>query len=424
MRVKILGPHSIKGSVEAPSSKAYTHRALITSLLSDGTSTIERPLSCDDTDRTLEAIESLGATVSREDETIKVQSTEPRSFPGPRIDCGESGATLRFLTAVSAAFPAETTLVTRGSLLSRPLIPLVDSLRTLGASVELRQQKSTTEIRVRGPLAGGSVPVPGNISSQFVSGLLLAAPLATNDVKIQVTTMLESRPYVDLTLAIMRMHGVEVEVLPNGFFVSAPQSYRRAEHQVPTDLSAAAFLLVAGITAGDELELSKVRESPIEPDYELLHILSEMGVRLERNEDNIKVARTQLEGFKLDASDHPDLVPALEVLACQARGMSEIQGVGRLVHKESDRLRSVPQELGKMGARINLVNDSLVIEGGHALFGRELRSHCDHRVAMACATASLAAQGASIIEDAGVVSKSYPGFYEDLGKLGVDLLVE
>ncbi len=424
MKVRIVGPQKVRGSVEAPSSKAYTHRALAASLLAHGQSTIEKPLSCDDTQRTLEAIQALGASASRENGTLRVEAEDPSHLLYPRIDCGESGATLRFFTAISAALPYETTLVAHGPLSNRPLVPLLEALKTLGASVQLRRSMNTTEVQAHGSLRGGSISVPGNISSQFVSGLLLAAPLAMNNVEIRVTTQLESRPYVDMTLAVMRMHGVEVETQENGFLIPAPQTYEPARHLVPTDFSSAAFLLAAGITTGEELELSRVRISPIEPDSAIVSILIGMGARLESNGDRIKIVHSELEGFSLDAHDHPDLVPALEVLACQARGRSEIQGVGRLVHKESDRLRSIPEELSKMGAKITLAENGLLVEGGQRLIGGELSSHHDHRVAMACATASLVAQGTTIIDESEVVSKSYPAFYDDFEKMGVNLHVE
>lgn len=414
----------MRGSVEAPSSKAYTHRALVTSFLANGTSAIEKPLICNDTERTIEAIKTLGAKISHGGPRIIVQPKKPDYSFNRYVECGESGATFRFLTAVSAAFPVETTLHARGSLSNRPLLPLLNALKNLGATIQLRREDDATILRIQGPLKGGTVSIPGDVSSQFVSGLLLAAPLASNGVEIQGTTKLESRPYVDMTVEIMRMHQVEVETLENGFRVPAPQSYLPADHLVPTDFSSAAFLLAAGSMMGKGLGLSKVRESPIEPDLVILNILAKIGARFKRIGDRLEVTSSPLESFRLDASDHPDLVPVLEVLACHASGSSEIQGIGRLVHKESDRLRSLPAELRKMGAKIALVGDSVVIEGGRRLIGRELSSHHDHRVAMACATASLAAHGTTVIDEAEVVSKSYPEFYGDLERLGVNLLAE
>ncbi len=420
----MVGPQYVRGSLEPPSSKAYTHRALVTSFLTLGTSTIEKPLSCDDTGRTLEAIQALGADISRNGNRVKVARKAIPPSAIPRIDCGESGATLRFLTAVSATFQNETILIAKGSLSGRPILPLVEALKSLGASAKIQQNATSIEVRVRGPLRGGSTSIPGDVSSQFISGLLLAAPLATKDVDLVVRGRLESRPYVEMTLEVMRRHGIKVETLPDGFRIPAPQSYHPASHLVPTDFSSAAFLLAAGVTAGGELTLAEIQASSAEPDSVILEVLPKIGARLERSADHVRVSRSELEGFEFDASDHPDLVPALEVLACQARGVSRIHGVGRLVHKESNRLRSVPEELRKLGGKISTNDDTVVITGRMRLSGGELCSHHDHRVAMACATASLTANGTTMIDEAEVVSKSYPDFYNDLAKLGVSLHVE
>ena len=266
--------------------------------------------------------------------------------------------------------------------------------------------------------------IPGDVSSQFVSGLLLAAPLASDDVNIELTTRLESKPYVDMTLEIMRQHGIKADELENQFTVPAPQQYFPTDHLVPTDFSSTAFILVAGITCGDALDVLNVRESPIEPDSTVLELFSDIGAQMDRSKDRIRLQGTQIEGFSFDARDHPDLVPALEVLGCHASGRSEIRGVSRLVHKESDRLRSVPEQLARMGAKVSFDQDKVTIQGNNKLSGSILHSYHDHRVAMACSIASLGAEGPTTIEDAAVVSKSYPDFYEDLGRMGVEFSVE
>jgi len=424
LKIRIAGPQHVEGSLEAPTSKAYTHRALVVSLLTPGTSTIEKPLFCDDTKRTLEGVQALGAIVSGESERLKVEGRTTVPAQEARVDCGESGATLRFLAAVAATFPSSTTLTAKGSLSGRPLLPLAEALQSLGARISVQQKRASLEVKVQGPLRGGSASIPGDISSQFITGLLLAAPLAMKDVNIAVTGRLESRPYVEMTLEVMRIHGIRAETSPNGFRIPAPQPYQAASHRVPADFSSAAFLLAAGVTAGGELTLSGIQASSLEPDSLMLELLPKIGASLKRNADQVHVCKSDLEGFEFDASDHPDLVLALEVLACQAKGRSEIRGLGRLAYKESDRLRTVPEELGKMGAKISIKDDTVVITGPQHLSGGELSSHHDHRVAMACATASLAAVGTTLIGEAEVVSKSYPEFYNDLGKLGVSIHVE
>lgn len=423
MRVKVKGPQALNGEVVAPRSKAYTHRALVTSLLSRGETVIEKPLYCDDTKVTLRAVSNLGGEVSAEENGLRIHGPDTPLPPRTPIDCGESGASLRFLTAICSTSPNITTLLMSGGLSKRPILPLIKALKDLGASAQLRPASDGVEVVVQGPLKGGRAFLPGDVSSQFISGLLVAAPLALNDVEIKVEGEMESRPYINTTLNVMRKHGVEVCEEDSGFIVEAPQEYAPARHAVPGDFSSASFLIAAAETAGDHVSVSGLSTSG-EPDAVILDVLSRAGATVKNSGHTIHVERSNLECFEFDARDSPDLVPVLEVLACFARGRSVVRGVRRLQFKESDRLRTVPYELEKMGAKIRVDEDRVVIEGPQKLAGHELSSHRDHRVAMACAVASLSAEGISTIDGAEAVSKSYPEFYQDLVKLGVRLDVE
>lgn len=423
MKVRITGPQRVRGEITAPRSKAYTHRAFLASLLTQGESTIENPLRCDDTNTTRQAIEALGAGVRVAKERVRIFGVGNAMAPARRLDCDESGATLRLLTAVLSTGPYKTTLT---CLSGRPILPLTKALEALGASTEIQPMGAGFSVTVKGPLKGGSARISGDVSSQFISGLLFAAPLAKSDVKIVVEGRIESLPYVKMTLAVLNKHGISVVFQGNEFQVQAPQEYKPALHQVPGDFSSIAFLLAAAGTAGEEVAVRDMNgsSSDLEPDSVIMKLLPEIGVQARQEAGRILAARGRIRGFQFDASDHPDLVPVLEVLACQAEGRSEISGVRRLVHKESNRLRSVPGELEKLGAKILIEEDRVLIEGGRELVGNELSSHHDHRVAMACAIASLAARGTTLINDAGVVSKSYPQFFDDIAKLGVHLIVE
>ncbi len=423
MKVRIGGNQSVRGELAAPRSKAYTHRALITSLLTRGETRIETPLRCDDTANTLQAIRGLGAQVTIHGDEMTVTGQGALSKPQGTIDCGESGATLRFLTAVSAAFPHTVTLTGGTGLSSRPMLPLVRALESLGANVRL-EANPKFQIDVQGPLRGGKAIIPGDVSSQFISGLLLAAPLAEKDVRIRVNGRTESRPYVDMTLEVMKKHGVDVEEPSSEFIVPAPQQYHPTTHMVPGDFSSASFLLAAAATAGDKITLSGLDESSGEPDAVILDVLSKIGARVEKSGHSVQLEKGTIESFEFDARDHPDLVPVLAILACSAKGPSVIRGVARLRYKETNRLETVPEELRKMGANISFGPDRMIVEGPRKLVGQELSSHGDHRVAMACTIASLTADGTSLIQGAETVSKSYPNFFEDLSSLGVKLDVE
>jgi 3-phosphoshikimate 1-carboxyvinyltransferase len=424
LKARIRGPQPLHGKVKAPGSKAYTHRALLSSLLSEGESVIEGALHCDDTQRTLEGIQRLGAkVVVKKTRTLSSGIRRPSTSNRP-IDCGESGATLRFLTAISST--SLRTVRLRGSqrLAGRPLDPLVKAINILGASARAIPDAQGLEVLVRGPLRGGEVTVRGDVSSQFISGLLFAAPLAMRDVTINIEGSLESRPYVNMSVEVLRKHGISIREYDEKFRIPAPQEFSPASHRVPGDFSSAAFLIAATGTAGDEITISGLGSYELEPDSAILKFLPEIGLEVQEEGDGLTIGKGELDGFDFDASNNPDLVPPLETLGCFADGSSEIRGVKRLVYKESNRLQTLPTELLKMGAKIHVDVDMIKIEGGGQLVGSALDSHSDHRVAMACAAASLGATGESTIHNSEAVSKSYPEFFHDLARLGVQLSVE
>ena len=424
MRARIKGPQAIHGKVRAPGSKAYTHRALFASLLSEGKSVIDGALQCDDTQRTIEGMRRLGAKVSvKKTRTIAYGVRRPITNNRP-FDCGESGATLRFLTAIASTSLRTVRLTGSPKLANRPLDPLVKAINTLGASARKFSDTRGFEVLVRGPLRGGEVTIRGDISSQFISGLLFAAPLSTRDVMIKVEGQLESQPYVNMSIDVLRKHGISVEESEGTFRIPAPQKFVPAVHQVPGDFSSIAFLVATTGVAGDEITIAGLGPYELEPDSAILKLAPEIGLEIEQNGDRLTIGKRELDGFDFDASNNPDLVPPLEILGCFADGSTEIRGVKRLVYKESNRLQTLPTELAKMGAKINVGDDIIRIEGNRELVGSTFDSHGDHRVTMACAAASLGAKGESIIQNSEVVSKSYPEFFEDLAKLGVQLSVE
>ena len=410
--------------MKAPGSKAYTHRALLASLLSEGKSIIDGALHCDDTQRTLEGMQRLGAkVVVKKTRTISYGVRRPTTTNRP-FDCGESGATLRFLTAIASTSLRTVRLTCSPRLANRPLDPLVKAINVLGASARAFSDTRGFEIMVRGPLRGGEVTARGDISSQFISGLLFAAPLAIRDVTIDVEGKLESRPYVDMSIDVLRKHGISIDESETTFRIPAPQKFVPASHQVPGDFSSAAFLIAATGVAGAEIRISGLGSYELEPDSAMMKVAPEIGLEVQQDGDSLTIGKGELNGFDFDASNNPDLVPPLEILGCFADGSTEIRGVKRLVYKESNRLQTLPTELGKMGAKIHVGNDMIKIEGNRELVGSTFDSHGDHRVAMACAAASLGAKGESVIQDSKAVSKSYPEFFQDLTKLGAQLIVE
>lgn len=424
MRVTIKGPQSVRGELKAPGSKAYTHRALIASLLTPGETMIQGALDCDDTRRTLEGIRLLGASVSLEKGLIISRGPENLTPLKTRINCGESGATLRFLTAVASTSAKQTVLTANGGLANRPMDPLLKALNELGTASTVTWNGHELALQVRGPIKGGETSLPGDISSQFLSGLLLAAPLSRSDVAINLNGEMESRPYVDMTIAVLQKHGIKVESTDRQVRVPAPQQYKPAFHQVDGDFSSAAFLMATAATAGESITILGLSRNNLEPDSSIMDVGPQIGLKIRKRGEAIVVEKSELRGFQFDATNNPDLVPALEVLACVADGSSEISGVRRLRFKETNRLMTLPSELTKMGARIHVGDDKVRIEHADRLSGAVLESHLDHRVAMACSAAAVCAHGESVLENAQVVSKSYPDFFNDLTNLGVEIRVE
>jgi 3-phosphoshikimate 1-carboxyvinyltransferase len=421
--VRIKGPQSLMGTVRAPGSKAYTHRALLASLLSQGETIIQGASECDDARRTLKAIRSFGAKVQIQNSRVVSSGAEKLAPCTVPIDCGDSGASLRFLTAIAGTSPTWTTLRASEGLAKRPLEPLLKAMETLGASTTMSENSEGCELNVHGPLKGGETRIRGDISSQFISGLLFAAPLAASDVTIHVSGRLESRPYIEMSLHVLKKHGISIDIGDDDFHIPAPQKYTPAFHDVPGDFSSAAFLIAGGGIAGEEITISGLNPGSLEPDAVFLKVIDDMGLDVRNVSQTLEVRRSKLEPFEFNAMNNPDLVPPLEVLACFAKGTSEIRGIERLRYKETNRMQTIPVELEKMGARIS-VNDNVVkIEGGR-LVGSNLDSKHDHRVAMSCAIASIGATGDSLIHNAEAVSKSYPEFFQDLTRLGVDLNVE
>ncbi|MCW4009897.1 MAG: 3-phosphoshikimate 1-carboxyvinyltransferase [Candidatus Bathyarchaeota archaeon] len=417
----------LKGAVYAPPSKAYTQRMLIAAALSNGASKVLNPLISEDTQATLRSVEALGAKVQATEDCWIVQGTNHIKGAEDPIDCGNSGATLRFMVPVAALAPQPSTFLLGAGLAKRPVEPLLTSLKQLGAQAEVQQVNGRTQVRVEGGgIRGGKATMPGDVSSQFVSGLMFACPLAEADTQLTLTSTLESKSYVLMTENVLVKHGVKVGISEDfsKVKISANQAYQPLEGGVPGDFSSAAFLLAAAAITESEVAVKNLDYGSVQGDKAILRILKQMGVDATVCENQIEIAGTGelLSAVDVDASDIPDLVPVCTALACCAKGTSRIHDAERLRLKESDRLNSLYVELSKMGADIAMDEGSLTVNGPCRLHGAVIDSHNDHRIAMACAVAALRADGETVIQNAECVRKSYPQFFTDLGSLGVDLV--
>ncbi|WP_455367478.1 3-phosphoshikimate 1-carboxyvinyltransferase [[Eubacterium] cellulosolvens] len=412
------------GSIKAPPSKAYTHRTVIAAGLSFGESVIKNPLISEDTQATLNGVKSFGAIVAAKRKTWTIQGQGKVKPPQNIIDCGESGATLRFLAPIMACASGITILTGKGRLLHRPQGTLLKALRQLGVKCySVPGDGNPPLILFGGGLGGGKVRMRGDVSSQYISGLLFAAPYAATDIEINVIGDLESKPYVDITIDVLKKHSIKVQSgeEPPTFSVHHHQKYKPSDHQIEGDYSSAAFLLAAAAISGSKIRIENLSRDSLQGDKEIIQILKDMSLKVIQLNKEVQVQGNIGQGAMVDATHIPDLVPVVAVLGCFADGKTVIRNVERLRYKESDRIRSIIAEIRKMGIEIQKRNSDLIIDPKRSPRPARFESHYDHRIAMACCVAALGIKRPSKITNSEVIRKSYPSFIDDLKKLGVEI---
>ena len=394
------------GTVRMPPSKSYSHRALLAGALA-GHCRIDRLIWSQDTLATLNGIAALGGVFTRE-ETAAVIAKPMDGGTLSEIDCGESGSTLRFLIPVAAALRDRTTFIGHGRLMERPLGPYEQAL---GAQLTFTRGDGT--LTVEGRLTAGDFRIPGNVSSQFITGLLFALPLLDGDSTLTLTTPLQSRSYVDLTLDVLDTFGIAIQNEDyRRFTVRGNQSYRPVDYTVEGDFSGAAFFLVAG-ALGCAVECCGLNERSKQGDRAILDFLRAAGATVSHGPNGgLVVTADTLTGITADVGDCPDLVPPLGALLTFCEGESRIVNAARLRIKESDRLASVTAEFKRLGANVEEFDDHLVFHGVRRLHGGDCHAWNDHRIAMMIAIAALRADGTVTVDDPFCVSKSYPQFWE------------
>lgn len=406
---------SVRGTLTPPCSKSYAQRALAASLLAEGVSVLRNIEFCDDTLSALRCIETLGAQVARLDSnTLSITGgLEPL---GHTLHVGESGLAARLFTPIASLCQTPITIEGRGTLLHRPMAMIADPLRQLG--VRVRSRHTRLPIEVRGPLCGGEITVDGSLSSQFVTGLLLALPLAAADTTIHVLNPV-STPYLDMTIDTARRFGVEIcHNNYEEFYIEGGQHYRAATMEIEGDWSAAAMLLVAGATAG-EVHVCNISTLSQQADTAICTALERAGASLVCEADCITVSQRPLRAFEFDATHCPDLFPALAALAAAADGISRIRGTHRLEQKESNRAETIREEYAKLGIEVDTDTDDVMTIRGGAIRSARVSSCGDHRIAMSLAVAALRSDAAVVIEGAECVAKSYPDFFEKLEMIRV-----
>lgn len=409
---KSVSAGSVKGIIAPPSSKSYAQRAIALALLAQGKSILRNIEFCKDTRSALACIEALGAKVEVLDHnTIAIEGgLRPQTNT---LQVGESGLATRLFTPIASLWHEAVTIQGEGTLLHRPMIMMIEPLRALG--VEVRDGGGYLPIEVKGPIHGGEIEVDGSISSQFITGLLLSLPLAEDDTTLHVTSPV-STPYIDMTIDTARLYGIEImqkEGDYTEFFIEGGQKYTPADISIEGDWSGASSMLVAGAIAG-EVTVKNISTLSKQADTAIIRALERAGAGIIIEQDSITVSKRPLKAFSFDATNAPDLFPALAALAAAAEGVSTIIGTSRLRHKESDRAETLRQEYEKLGIEIDISEENVMKIRGGKIKPAAVFSHGDHRIAMSLAISALRCEGEVIIEQAESVEKSYPTFFEDL----------
>lgn len=403
---------SVNGTITPPSSKSYAQRAIALALLSKGRTTLRNIEFCKDTRSALACIEALGAKITFIDErTISIDGG--LNPIGNSLHVGESGLATRLFTPIASLNRSAICIQGEGTLLHRPMHMMIEPLRELG--VKVKDGGGYLPIEVEGPIHGGKIRVDGSVSSQFITGLLLALPMAEEDTTLYVDSAV-STPYIDMTIDTARRFGVEImhnEGDYSEFFIEGRQEYTPTDISIEGDWSGASTMLVAGAIAG-EVTVKNISTLSRQADTAICRALERAGAGIVIEHGSITVSKRPLKAFTFDATNCPDLFPALAALAAAAEGESTIIGTNRLMHKESDRAETIRCEYEKLGISVDISEDNIMKIQGGKILPATVFSHNDHRIAMSLAVSALSCEGIVTIENAECVEKSYPEFFEDL----------
>lgn len=403
----------ISGEVIAPPSKSYAQRALAGALLAKGSTTIRNPSRSEDAAAAMGIIRQLGASIEDHgDHLIIGGGFNPK---GQKLDCGEAGLSLRMFSPIAALADQTMLMNGSGSLLKRPVQMITDSLNQLGCRCQ--SQEGFLPVWIKGPLKSGKATIDGSISSQLLTGMLMALPVIKGDSVLTVNN-LQSLPYINMTINMLKQFGITIAHQDyQSFTIPGKQKYRPVDIRVEGDWSGAAFLLVAGALAGT-VTVKGLQNESLQADRQIVNALVYAGAHVDTGVDQVTVSRRELRAFDFDATHCPDLFPPLAALAAHCCGVSRIGGVGRLVHKESNRAKVLQEEFYKLGVTIRIDGGNLYITGPSLMKTGEVDAHGDHRIAMAAATVAMISRTPVKIYGAECISKSYPGFYQDIKSLG------
>ncbi|MDD3225381.1 MAG: 3-phosphoshikimate 1-carboxyvinyltransferase [Clostridium sp.] len=416
-----ISPSVLKGTVSVPPSKSLSHRAIIAAGLSNGVSTIKNIMISKDITASLNCIKNLGAEISKtkvNDDiyNIKIAGSTNLKLENNNMDCFESGSTLRFFIPIFLVKDNNAVFKGKGKLVSRPLNEYYKIFDEQG--IPYSTTSGNLPLNVKGPINPGNFKIKGNISSQFITGLLFALPLLSGDSNIEITTELESKSYIDLTLDVLKDFSINItNDSYSNFSIKGNQKYKNIDYEVEGDFSQAAFWLCAGGINGN-IGCSHLNLNSIQGDREIIDIIKRMGINIVNENEIVYTKTSKTISTVIDASQCPDIIPPLCSLAALSSGTTEIINAKRLRIKESDRLEAMCTELNKLGADIKIKGDGLIIKGKSELLGGEVDSWNDHRIAMSLAIASLKCKNPVVIKNSSCITKSYPTFWKDFKMLG------
>ena len=411
----------ITGKIICPPNKSYTHRAIFLAALSDGKSIVKNILNSSDIKATISACNAFGVEVHEDKDIITIKNTIGSTVQGSMIDAQNSGTTIRIAIAIAALSGGNTMLTGDESLKKRPMQPILDSLQTLGVSSE--SDGGLPPITIKGKIKGSEVNIDGNISSQFISALLIIAPRLENGLIINIQSELVSKPYIDLTIAIMKEFGVVVNSeIPYKKYVVKHQIYKPTTFTVPSDFSNLALLLASNVLLGDGLEIEISLGNLPQGDEAIIDILEELGVNVTLNGNIITTKSPEmLTGGRFDLSDTPDLLPALAILSLKSSKPIEIFNVKHARYKETDRIAIISRELKKIGIVVEEYEDGMKLTSNENLSSGELNSENDHRLFMAFSIAAMYI-GDCTVTDPDSVQISYPNFISDMKNVGAQII--
>jgi len=410
----------IRGIIDCPSNKSYTHRGIFLASLAGNNSKVENVLLSADTKATIEACEKFGAIIEVDNSVVIVKESIKIGSKVSEINTENSGTTIRIAIGIASLFSEEITLTGDESIQKRPMQPLLDALSSIGA--ECNSTDGKPPVKIKGSIAGGDVTIPGNLSSQFISSLLITAPLTKNGINLTIQGDLVSKPYLDATIRTMREFGVSVQTLiPYKKYNISPQIYKNTTFKVPIDFSSLALLLSSIVLSGEDVTIKGSIGNLPQGDEAFIDFLNQLGVLVTINENEIKIKSPEkLKGGRFDLRNSPDLLPPLAILSLVSSDPIEIVNVKHARLKETDRIAILARELPKIGIKVKEKEDGLILESSGNLIGAKLDSENDHRLFMAFCIAGTHI-GDCIVTDPKSVEVSYPNFIEEMNRLGAKI---